>query len=163
MKVGLALALIAALGASACDQPSLPPTPKGVPIADIAAGKTLPQIGLVGSFPTWAPLPPRGTAVGAEVVRPQPPYGAAAELMLRLDSDSFDAFTATYRDVLERRGFTMRALPEPPNLGVDRPVASYEADEAQGGHVVYVTLRGDSRSRYVQLTFWSPPAPRMPG
>ena len=85
--------------------------------------------------------------------------------MLRLDSDSFDAFTATYRDVLERRGFTMRALPEPPNLGVDRARRQrYEADEAQGGHVVYRDLaRGLAEPLRAAHLLVAAEAPRMPG
>ena len=163
MKAPLALAMIAGLGLAACDEPKPPPMPKGVPVSDIASGKVLPQIGLIAPFPSWAPLPPQGTVIGAEVVRPQPPYGAAAELMLRLDTESYDGFIVAYRAVLDRRGFSMRAAPEPSNVGIDRPVATYEADETQGGHVVYVTLRGAARQRYAQLTFWSPPAPHMPG
>jgi hypothetical protein len=52
----------------------------------------------------------------------------------------------------------MRRLPTPFNLIIDRPDALFEADERQGGHVIYITMRA---TRFAQLTFWEPPAPRM--
>ncbi len=137
-----------------------PPRPYGVPIAAIASGQPAPRVGLIGPFPAWAPLPGRGLVVGAELFRPQPPYGASAVIMLVLD-DSFDGFAAAYGQRLAQAGFVMRRLPIGPNLIIDRPVAQFEADERQGGHVVYVTFRGNAQMRYVQLTFWAPPAPHI--
>ncbi len=98
--------------------------------------------------------------IGAALYPPQPPYGAAAVAMVAID-DSFEDFAAAYGQLLKARGFDMRSSPMPPNLGIDRPYAVYEADEVNGGHVVYVTLRGGGGVlRVAQLTFWSPPAPR---
>jgi hypothetical protein len=74
--------------------------------------------------------------------------------------DSFDGFTATYRRQLAAHGFDLRTSPMPFNLIIDKPHAVYEADEAHGGRVVYVTLRGGGDFRIAQLTFWAPPAPR---
>jgi hypothetical protein len=152
----------AALGVAllaACERPAVRTKFPGVPIDVIARGQSAPQIGLGGPFPDWAPLPPRGWVIGAELFGPQPPYGPAAVAMIQID-ESFDAFTAAYGRLLAQRGFAMRASPMPFNLVVDRPHAVYEADEIHGGHVVYVTLRGNRDVRFAQLTFWSPPAPR---
>jgi hypothetical protein len=149
----------AALLLASCSQPAPRPALRSVPIEAIAHGRPAPQIGLTGPFPEWAPLPPRGRVIGAELFAPQPPYGAAAVAMVVID-DSFEDFAAAYRVQLAARGFEMRASPMPFNLGVDRPHAVYEADEIKGGHVVYVTLRSGGDVRVAQLTFWSPPAPR---
>src|SRR5260221_10722893 len=73
----------------------LPALPKGVPVAAIANGKTEPRIGLVSPLPEWIPLPDSGTVVGVRVYRPQPPYGAAVVVMLKLDA-SAAAFVAAY-------------------------------------------------------------------
>jgi len=155
----LALALSIAL--AGC-KPALPPgadsSAEGVPIDRIARGEIDPRIGLGAPFPTWAPLPERGQVTGAEVLPPQPPWGASAVIMMRID-ESYDAFTASYRRRLDERGFELRSIPIQPNLVIDAPLAQFEADEKQGGHIVYVTYRGDNRARYVQLTFWSPPSP----
>lgn len=86
----------------------LPPEPKGVPVADLVRAQ--PQIGLAAPFPDWGPLPGEGLAVGAELVRPQPPYGAAAVVMLKIKS-SYDAFTAAYRRRLADRGYALRSVP----------------------------------------------------
>jgi hypothetical protein len=154
-----ALVWLAVLALAACSQaPVRRPPLVSVPVAVIAAGKPAPQIGLTRPFPAWAPLPPRGRVIGAGLYPPQPPYGPAAVAMILLD-DSFDDFTAAYRQQLAGRGFALRASPMPPNLIIDRPHAVYEADETQGGRVIYVTLRGGGALRVAQLTFWSPPAP----
>jgi hypothetical protein len=154
--------LVGAAALCACNQPPAPiwRLPKGVPMSDIAAGKVAPQVGLGAPFPDWAPLPERGDVIGAEVVAPQPPYGAAAVLMVHID-ESFPGFVAAYRVRLAARGFDLRQTHIPPNLGIDAAVAAYEADERQGGHIVYVTLRGTPAARFAQLTFWAPPAPRI--
>ena len=153
------LALGAAAALAACGPSGPRPTLRSVPIETIAAGRPAPEIGLIAPFPAWAPLPPRGRVIGAALYPPQPPYGPAAVAMVAID-DSFDGFAEAYGQLLKRRGFDMRSSPMPPNLGIDRPHAVYEADEAGGGHVVYVTLRGGGGDlRVAQLTFWSPPAP----
>ena len=138
-----------------------PPPPKGVPVGEIAKGRPAPQIGLAGAFPAWAPLPDDGTAIGAETVPPQPPYGDAAVLMLKIDSD-YPTFQAAYARRLAERGFTLNPVPIQPNLGVDRPAAQFEAPEKNGAHVIYVTYRGGASTRYVQLTYWTTPAPPLP-
>jgi len=142
----------------------LPPAarspPAGVPIDRISRGETDPQIGLAEPFPAWAPLPERGHVTGAEVLPPQPPWGASAVILMRID-EGFDAFTAGYGRRLADRGFDLRRIPIQPNLVIDAPLAQFEADEKAGGHVVYVTYRGDARARYVQLTYWSAPSPPL--
>ena len=97
---------------------------------------------------------------GAEVLPPQPPWGASAVIMMRID-ESYDAFTAGYRRRLAERGFELKPIPIQPNLVIDAPLAQFQAEEKAGGHIVYVTYRGDSRARYVQLTYWSPPSPPL--
>jgi hypothetical protein len=157
----LALALSATL--TACG-PNLPSgagsPPAGVSIDRIAHGETDPQIGLGAPFPAWAPLPERGQVTGAEVLPTQPPWGASAVIMMRID-ESYDAFTASYRRRLAERGFELKPIPIQPNLVIDAPLAQFQADEESGGHIVYVTYRGDARARYVQLTYWSPPSPPL--
>ena len=130
-------------------------------MAQIAAGKTAPQIGLAAPFPDWAPLPERGEVIGAEVLPPQPPWGASALMMVRID-ETFPGFIAGNRPRLAERGYDLKQVPNPPNLIVDAPVATYEADEQAGGHVAYETLRGTPAARYAQLTFWAPPSPKLP-
>jgi hypothetical protein len=46
-------------------------------------------------------------------------------------------------------------------LIIDRPDAQFEADERQGGHVVYITMRHSGVVRVAQLTFWDPFTPRL--
>jgi hypothetical protein len=157
----LALALGAALAACAPDPPSGTGSPSaGVPIDRIARGETDPQMGLGAPFPAWAPLPERGQVTGAEVLPPQPPWGASAVILMRID-ERYDAFTAAYRRRLAERGFELKPIPIQPNLVIDAPLAQFQADEKAGGHIVYVTYRGDARARYVQLTYWSPPSPPL--
>ena len=156
LTVGAATALWRGVGVV-----DLPPPSEGVPVGEIAKGQPLPQIGLTGPFPAWAPLPDGGTATGAEITPPQPPYGAAAVLMLKIDSD-YPTFQAAYARRLAEHGFTLNPIPIQPNLGVDRPVAQFEAPEKNGAHVIYVTYRGGASTRYVQLTYWTTPAPPLP-
>jgi hypothetical protein len=163
MKAPVLAIVIAAAALASCAR-AFPPgagsPPAAVPIERIARGETDPKIGLGAPFPTWAPLPERGLVTGAEVLRPQPPWGASAVIMMRID-ESYAAFTAAYRRRLSERGFDLRPIPIQPNLVIDAPLAQFQADETAGGHVVYVTYRGDARVRYVQLTYWSPLAPRI--
>jgi hypothetical protein len=157
----LALALSAALAACSPDLPKGAGSPSaGVPIDRIALGETDPHIGLGTPFPAWAPLPERGQVTGAEVLPPQPPWGASAVIMMRID-ESYDTFTAGYRRRLAERGFELKPIPIQPHLVIDAPLAQFQADEKAGGHIVYVTYRGDARARYVQLTYWSPPSPPL--
>jgi hypothetical protein len=157
----LALALGAALAACAPDlSPAGGSRSAGVSIDRIARGETDPQIGLGAPFPAWAPLPQRGQVTGAEVLPPQPPWGASAVIMMRID-ETYDAFTVGYRRRLAERGFELKPIPIQPNLVIDAPLAQFQADETAGGHVVYVTYRGGARARYVQLTYLSPPSPLL--
>lgn len=134
---------------------AVPPMVRGIPIEKIANGRSAPQIGLIAPLPTWIPLPKRGRAIGAGLYPPQPPWGAAAVVMLRIEEPA-DVFVSAYRRRLDEAGFAMHQIPIPPNLFVDAADSAFEADERRGGHVVYVTMR---RAHYAQLTFWSPPAP----
>jgi hypothetical protein len=134
-------------------------TPHGTPIADIARGEPAPSIGLMTPFPAWTPLPDDGLVTGAGVYRPRPPWGASAVIML-LTKSSFEAFEAAYRARLAARGFDLHRIV--PQAVIDPSTAQFEADEREGGHVVYVTFwREGGGYRSVQLTFWSPPAPRV--
>ena len=156
----LALVLSAALAACSPDLPQGASSLPGVPIDRIARGETDPRIGLGTPFPAWAPLRERGQVIGADVLPPQPPWGASAEIMMRTD-ESYDAFTTGYRRRLAERGFELKPIPIQPNLAVNAAVAQFRAAEKAGGHVVYVTYRGDTHARYVQLTYWSPPSPPL--
>jgi hypothetical protein len=145
---------------SSCGRQVVAPAPRGLPVGELARTAAAPQIGLAGPFPAWAPLPDRGLVTGAELFAPHPPYGGGAVAMIRIE-ESFDGFTAAYRRTLVQRGYDLQRIPTQFNLVIDRPYAQFEADEAKGGHVIYVTLRGDSAVRYAQLTFYAPPAPRL--
>jgi hypothetical protein len=161
MRWGLlfvALTVIAAIAWSHFGMQPIPPLPKGVPIAKIAAGRVLPQVGLTTPLPGWIPLPEKGFVLGAGQYRPRPPFGAAASVMLKLD-ESQQSFVVSYRKRLEQAGFGWRHLPTPFNLVIDRPDDQFEADDGQhGGRAIYIVLRA---KEYAQLTFWSAPAPRM--
>jgi hypothetical protein len=134
---------------------SVPPISRGISVEKIGNGRIAPEIGLAAPLPTWIPLPRKGRVIGAGLYPPQPPWGAAAVVMLQIEEPA-NSFVAAYRKRLDQAGFAMRQIPIPPNLIVDAADSAYEADERSGGHVVYVTMR---RTRYAQLTFWSPPAP----
>ena len=136
---------------------NVPPKPRGVPIEKIANGRIAPEVGLIAALPTWIPLPGKGRVIGVGLYPPQPPWGAAAVVMLQI-AEPADSFVAAYRMRLDQAGFAMRRTPIPANLIVDAADSAFEADERRGGHVVYVTMR---RRWYVQLTFWSPPAPHL--
>jgi hypothetical protein len=136
----------------------LPAPPKGVPVSSIANGKTQASIGLVSPLPEWIPLPDSGTVTGAGVYRPQPPYGAAAVVMLKMDRPAA-AFVAAYARRLAAAGFPMRRIPNPPNLVIDAPWATYEAVDRKSGNAVFVTIRSLWEPHFAQLTFWNPPVP----
>ena len=140
---------------------SMPPMPPDheIPVAEIA-GEPQPRIGLFKPLPSWIPLPEDGYVTGAALYPPQPPYGPAAVVMLRYE-ETQGAFVVNYRHRLERAGFALRRVPFVFHLIVDRPDAVYEADETNGGHVAYITLRHGWQGRFAQLTFYAPPAPHM--
>ena len=141
--------------------PSSRPKPAaldGIPVGELASSQPQPSIGLLAPFPTWAPLPDRGRVIGAEVLPPQPPWGASALALIKIDDDA-DRFMAGYRPRLAARGFEVRRLQVPVGSPSDVHGAQFQSDDGRGGHVVYITFRGDSATRLVQLNFWSPPAP----
>jgi hypothetical protein len=80
--------------------------------------------------------------------------------MLRYE-ESQGEFIVNYRHRLESAGFATRRIPILFHLIIDKPDAAYEADEKNGGHVAYITLRSGFGKRFAQLTFYAPPAPRM--
>ena len=155
------LILLAGLLLATWRQANLRPkrTFTGIPIADLARSRIEPSIGLDAPFPTWAPLPEKGLVTGAETAAPRPPWGASAVAMVKIDED-VEPYMADYRQRLAAKGFRVRRLPTQPGLIVDRPQAQFQSDD-RDGHVVYITFRGDSAVRFVQLTYWSPPAPRL--
>jgi hypothetical protein len=155
--IGVVLAGVAIVLLQGWSTP-LPAPIKGVPIASIANGETLPHIGLVTPLPDWIPLPESGTVIGAGVYPRRPPYGAAAVVMLKLDM-SADAFVAAYGRRLAATGFPLRRIPSPPNLVIDAPYATYEAKDRKNGNTVFVTIRSFWSPHYAQLTFWNPPVP----
>jgi hypothetical protein len=63
-----------------------PVVPKGIPIKALGDGKPHPEILLIAPLPGWIPLPDSGSAISAGVYAPQPPYGAAAVIMVRTDA-----------------------------------------------------------------------------
>jgi len=134
--------------------------PKGIPVAELADGKPHPEILLIAPLPEWIPLPDSGRAITAGVYAPQPPYGAAAVVMVAIDEAPED-YAAAYGRKLEGAGFSVRRLPIGFNLIIDRPEAQFEADEREGGHIVYITMRGAGDAHFAQLTFWNPPVPRL--
>jgi diphthamide synthase (EF-2-diphthine--ammonia ligase) len=155
--IGIVLAYVAIVLLQGRAMP-LPAPPKGVPIAAIANGKTEPRIGLVSPLPEWIPLPESGTVTGAGVYRPQPPWGAASVVMLKMDRPAA-AFVAAYGKRLAASGFPLRRIPNPPNLVIDAPWATYEAVDRKSGNTVFVTIRSFWEPHFAQLTFWNPPVP----
>ena len=59
-------------------------------------------------------------------------------------------------------GYAVRPVAPRFNIAFDEPDLQFEADERAGGHVVYIALRHTRAARFAQLTFWDPPAPRLP-
>ena len=134
--------------------------PEGIPIAKLTDGMPHPEVGLIVPLPGRIPLPDSGRVIGAGTYPPQPPWGAAAVVMVVIDGAAAD-FVAAYGRRLDTAGFSMRRIANPPNLIIDAPGSSYEADEREGGHVAYVTMRSTRDVRVAQLTFWDVPAPHL--
>jgi hypothetical protein len=157
----IVFAVLAAVGLLALVLSSGRVAPKlaisGISVTTLTDREPRPEVGLVGPLPAWIPLPESGSVISAGLYPPQPPFGAAATVTLEIDN-SAEAFLTAYQSRLDQAGFSMRRLPTPFNLIIDRPDALFEADERQGGHVIYITMRA---TRFAQLTFWEPPAPRM--
>jgi len=155
------VALVLLFGRSAILPDGIPKgIPEGIPIAKLTDGMPHPEVGLIVPLPGWIPLPGSGRVIGAGTYPPQPPWGAAAVVMVVIDGAAAD-FVAAYGKRLDSAGFSIRRIPNPPNLIIDAPDSSYEADEREGGHVAYVTMRSTREVRVAQLTFWDPPAPRL--
>ena len=129
--------------------PPAPPTAAGVAPAPM---------------PAWAVLPPNGRVVTSGVYPPQPPYGAAATITYAID-ETAEQFAAAYEAQLTAAGYAVRLIPPRFNVAFDEPDLQFEADERNGGpmggHVIYLALRHTRTTRFAQLTFWDPPAPRM--
>jgi hypothetical protein len=126
-----------------------PPAPPIVPFASAAP------------MPAWAILPPgERRVVASGVYPPQPPYGSAATITYAIDGTA-EQFTAAYEAQLAAAGYDVRRV-SPIDLPFNAPDAQFEADERSGGHVIYLTLRHTRTTPFAQLTFWAPPAPRLP-
>lgn len=140
----------------------VPPRLAGFPVAAVSTGNTKPPVGLVAPLPAWILLPAKVHVTGASTLPPQPPYGASAEVMIRLD-ESVEMFVSSYRTRLKQAGFSMRSHPVLANRLLLDPAleAVYEADETKGGRTIYIAIRGIGATHFAQLTFWSPPSPRM--
>src|SRR5689334_25124589 len=123
IAAGIAIALLVLWRAIA--PASVPPAPSGIPIEKIANGRTAPQVGLIAPLPKWIPLPEKGRVIGAGLYPPQPPWGAAAVVMLQIQEPA-GSFLAGYRKRLDQVGFAMRRIPIPPNLIVDAADSAYE-------------------------------------
>lgn len=130
--------------------------PKGVPVAALAGGKTVPQIGLRGPLPAWMPLPDHGNVLGASVFPSRPHYGSGATVVIKIDGTQ-NAFVASYEHDLARRGFFLRRITTPVNMIVTSERAQLEADDYKTGRAIFITLLGS----YAQLMFWDAPAPHM--
>jgi len=157
--VAFAVGLLVAVMLTRGSVPKLPSS-RGVPLALIADGKPHPGVGLVAPLPKWIPLPENGYVTGAALYPPQPPFGPACVVMLRYD-EAQGEFIVNYRHRLENAGFATSRIPVLFHLIIDKPDAAYEADEKNGAHVAYITLRHGFNIRVAQLTFYAPPAPRM--
>lgn len=157
----VAIFVVLFLAAAILARGTMPPMPpeREYPIATITK-KPLPQIGLAVPLPNWIPLPESGFVTGVELFPPHLPYGGGAVIVLRY-AETQGQFVVDYRHRLERAGFVMRRFPFVFHLINDWPDAVYEADEKNGGHVAYITLRSGFGKRYAQLTFYAPPAPRL--
>jgi hypothetical protein len=161
------------------DSPGQPPEPT-VPrrIAVLAAIALLaalawwtmpappPAAGLNAPMPAWAILPAGDRrVVAAGVYPPQPPYGAAATITYILE-ETAEQFAAAYGARLTAAGYAVRRIPPRFNIAFDEPDLQFEAAEQTsvpgGGRVIYVSLRHSRTTRFAQLTFWEPPAPRLP-
>lgn len=143
------LALLAAIALVALFALWRPPAPPIVPFASAAP------------MPAWAILPPgERRVVASGVYPPQPPYGSAATITYAIDATA-EQFAAAYAAQLTAAGYTVRPIPPRFNIAFDEPDLQFEADEQSGGHVIYFALRHTRTTRFAQLTFWDPPAPRV--
>ena len=127
---------------------------------NLPAPPTAADAGVSAPMPAWAILPPGGRVVTSGVYPPQPPYGAAATITYAI-AETAEQFAAAYTAQLAAAGYAVRRIPPQFNIAFDEPDLQFEADERSGGHVVYVSLRHSGTTRFAQLTFWDPPAPRM--
>ena len=147
------LALVAALVLVALFAWWSPPPAPGV----AATGPSAP-------LPAWVILPPgERRIVASGVYPPQPPYGAAATITYAIE-ETAEQFAAAYAAQLAAAGYAVRRIPPQFNIAFDEPDLQFEAlehDGAMGGRVIYLSLRHSRTTRFAQLTFWDPPAPRM--
>lgn len=99
-----------------------------------------------------------GRVITGGLYRPQPPYGAATSLTLRID-DAPEAFAAAYEARLRAAGWNVRRVPPPFDFTFATDLA-IEADAPAGGHTLFAVLRHNHAAQFAQLNFWNAPAPR---
>jgi hypothetical protein len=143
------ITLVAAIALVAAFALWSPPAPPIMPFAAAAP------------MPAWVILPPgEREVVASGVYPPQPPYGAAATITYAI-AETAEEFAAAYGAQLTAAGYAVRPIPPRFNIAFDEPDLQFEADERSGGHVIYLALRHTRTTRFAQLTFWAPPAPRL--
>jgi hypothetical protein len=120
-----------------------PGLPAGVPVEAIEGGRIAPSIGLVLPLPKGFPLPGKGHVIGAGVYPPQPPFGASASMMMRLDEPPVN-FISSCRARLTQAGFALR---HPTFAGPSDPALekTSEADEILGGRTIYIAIAAAMR------------------
>src|ERR1043165_7433670 len=157
----LALAIVAlALVYFAGGSPAPLALPRAtLPVATLGNGLPRPEVGLLGPLPDWIPLPETGRVFSAGLYPPQPPYGPAAVIMLEIDV-SAEAFVPAYVERRRQAGFASRRYDQP-SMPWDRPDMQFEAKDATGAHVIYITMRHGYDVRMAQLTYWSAPVPTL--
>jgi hypothetical protein len=157
----LAIAALVAGGAVLAWQAlPAPPPPLDLPIERLreeAARGALPHVSR--PLPDWLPLPASGRVSTAGTYPPQPPYGAAVAIMLRIDETPED-FAASYTRALAAAGYQVRRVAAPFDFTFATDGA-IEAYDPASGRYVFCVLRHNRQSRFAQITFWEPPAPRF--
>lgn len=139
--------------------PAIPP-PLDLPIErlrDEAARGAVPY--LVKPLPDWLPLPPSGRVSTAGAYPPQPPYGAAVTIMLRID-EAPETFAADYMIRLAAAGYRVRRVAPPFDFAIASDGA-LDAHDPETGRYIVCVLRHNGANRFAQITFWEPPAPRL--
>lgn len=134
-----------------------PVDPKGVSVALLAKGVSVPSIGLLVPVPTWVVLPETGRAIGAGVYAPQPPYGPAFSMMLALDEAPND-FIEGYKGKLASAGLTLESAPNP-MIPTDMAKARFQGANKESTRHVFLALRGAPGGWFMQITFWHGLAP----
>lgn len=133
------LAALLAVVLALSNRAAMPSHMADVPIARLAAGAFEPALGLRQPLPAWLPLPETGRVIAAGAYPPQPPFGASATILLRLEQSS-DGFVASYRARLARAGFAVRRNVVLLHRGPFDPMLeqAFEADAKPGGPTIYI-------------------------